>query len=261
MSLLSLVVVNLILSYARSQTLPRHLRERFTMGFWHLEPIVLAMNGLLLIGVSVYAFFNAISSILRGGRELAFGIGIIYAAITLMVCVAVAAIAIRANRRIRSDFIRLDIHSWVMSAGITAALLVAFSLGLAVRGTEWGWTLPYIDPVVLALICLIMIPLPVAGVRQALSDILLVAPVDLKQHVDEVCSDFVETHGFLSYHAYVAKIGRAREIEICFIVPPGGQPRPLAEWDSFRTEVAIAIGRRDPHRWLTILFTEDPAWA
>ena len=49
---LSLVVVKLITSHATSLQMSRKLRERFTMGFWHLEPMVLALNGILLSGGS-----------------------------------------------------------------------------------------------------------------------------------------------------------------------------------------------------------------
>lgn len=261
MSLLSLIVVKLITSYANAQTLPLRLRERFTMGFWHLEPIVLALNGLLLMGVALYALFNAVSSLLEGGRDLEFGIAIAYAAITLMVCVTAATIGHRANRRIGSDFIRLDVQAWIMAGGITAALLVAFTVGRAMQGTHLAWVAPFVDPAALAVICLVIIPLPVAGVRQALSDILLVTPADLKQHVDEVCERFVKQHGFLTYRAYVAKVGRGRDMEIYFIVPPGSPARQIAEWDALRDELSDTIGGDTPDRWLTIVFTEDLEWA
>ncbi|KRA82685.1 cation diffusion facilitator family transporter [Altererythrobacter sp. Root672] len=261
MSLLSLVVVNLITAYAQSTDLPPRLRERFTMGFWHLEPIVLAMNGLMLIGVATYALFNAISSLLEGGRELQFGLAILYAGITLAICATVAAIETRANRLIGSDFIRLDVRSWVMSGCIAAALLVAFGLGIAVQGTQFQWVSPYIDPAALALICLVVIPLPITSVRRALSDILLVTPADLKQRVDEVCARFVAEQDFLTYRAYVAKVGRSHNIEVYFILKPGGPPRAMAKWDALRDEIGEAIGGDGPHQWLTIVFTEDLEWA
>ena len=72
MSLLALAVVNLITSYTASTNFSRRLRERFTVGFWHLEPIVLGLNGVLLIGVAIYALINAVSSLVKGGRDLEF---------------------------------------------------------------------------------------------------------------------------------------------------------------------------------------------
>jgi predicted Co/Zn/Cd cation transporter (cation efflux family) len=35
----------------------------------------------------------------------------------------------------------------------------------------------------------------------------------------------------------------------------------VAQLDAIRQEVGDAIGDEGPNRWLTISFTEDPAWA
>lgn len=261
MSGLSLIVVRLITSHASSLQMSRKLRERFTMGFWHLEPMVLALNGILLSGVAIYALINAVSSLLEGGRHLEFGIAMVYAALTVAACVSIALIEGKANRKLRSDFVAMDVKGWVMSASITAALLIAFCFGYAVQGTSLEWVSPYIDPAVLALVCLVIVPLPMSVVRQALADIFLVTPGDLKQHVDAVAQAFVERHGLQSYRAYVAKVGRSREIELYFIVPPHMAAKTIEQWDAWRNEIGEAIGGEGPNRWLTVVFTGDPEWA
>ncbi|MFE3836502.1 cation diffusion facilitator family transporter [Pseudogemmobacter sonorensis] len=261
MSLLSLVAVNLITSYAVAGNLSRKLKERFSMGFWHLEPMILGLNGTLLISAAVYAFVTAIGSLLEGGRDLEFGWAIAYAVVTVIACAAIAIVEARANRAIKSEFVRLDIKGWIMSAGITAALLIAFVIGFAIQGTQWQWISPYIDPAVLAMVCLLIIPLPISTVRQALADIFLVTPVDLKRHVDAVARAFVERHGLVSYRAYVARVGRSREIELYFIAPADGPARTIAEWDALRDEIGDLIGGEGPDRWLTVVFTGDPEWA
>jgi predicted Co/Zn/Cd cation transporter (cation efflux family) len=261
MSALALAVVRLITSYAVNVDLPRKWRERFTMGFWHLEPMVLGLNSTLLVGVAVYALINGVTSLLAGGHALHFGAALVYAALTVSACVAMAVVEARANRRIHSDFVRLDIKSWIMSAGITAALLIAFSIGYAIQGTAWEHLTPYVDPAALVLVCVVIIPIPLAEIRQALLDVLLVAPPDLKQHVDVIAKRFVERYAFEYYRAYVAKVGRSREIELYFVVPPDMPPRRIAEWDAIRDEIGRAIGGDESHRWLTIMFTSDPQWA
>jgi predicted Co/Zn/Cd cation transporter (cation efflux family) len=261
MGFLSLVVANLITSYARSRQLSRKLRDRFTMGFWHLEPLVLALNGVLLMGVAVYALFNAVSNLLAGGHNLEFGVAIIYAAVTVVACAVVAIVAGRANRRIGSELVRLDVKGWTMSTGVTAALLAGFCLGFAVQGTSWQWISPYIDPAILTVVCLVVIPLPISTVRQAFADIFLVTPADLKRHVDKAAQAFVEKRGFAYYRAYVARVGRQWVIELYFIVPAEMQAKTMAQWDVLRDEIGEAIGGEGPDRWLTVVFTGDPAWA
>lgn len=261
MSGLSLVVVKLITAHVTSKQMSRKLRERFTMGFWHLEPMVLALNGILLSGVAVYALINAVSSLLEGGRHLEFGIALIYAVLTVIACLTIAVVEARANRTLNSDFVRMDVKGWVMSASITAALLIAFCVGFAIQGTEWQWISPYIDPAVLALVCLVIIPLPLSVVRQAMAEIFLVTPSDLKQHVDSVAQAFVAKHGLQSYRAYVAKVGRSREIELYFIVPTTMAAKTISEWDALRNEIGDAVGGEGPDRWITVVFTGDPEWA
>lgn len=259
-TMVALLVAKLINSYNVGGTQNQRLVEKFTMGFWHLEPMVLGATGLLLSGATVYAFIDAIGSFLSGGRPLKFGQAIIYAATTLLISVAMAWVGARANRRLRSDLIAMDVKAWLMSAAITGALLVGFLVGFAIEGTSLGWMAPYVDPTVLALVCLAIFPIPLGAVRQALSEILMFTPVELKRHVDAVAQQFVDQQGFLSYRAYVAKVGRGRQIELYFIVPPGWPARTLEEWDALRKEIGDAIGGHSPDRWLTIVFTTNVEW-
>lgn len=261
MTVLALTVSSLVVRSAHGDSLPDVLRNRFTMGFWHLEPIVLGLNGILLMTVAIYALINAVLTIAHGGYETRFDIAIVYAAITFLICTVMAMAGWQVNRRLRSDFVSLDMKAWVMSGGITAALLIAFAVGLAVKDTPLSWIAPYVDPVILALVCVIVIPLPVGVVRQALSEILLVTPADLKAHVDRVATECVERERFLSYRAYVAKVGRATQVELYFVAPKDQSPKPLEEWDRIRDRVGAAIGGEGKDRWLTIAFTTDVAWA
>jgi len=100
---LALWVSSLIVKSAQTDALSGRVRNRFTMGFWHLEPIVLMLNGSLLMTVAVYALINAIISILNGGHQLHYGVAITYTATTVLVCAVMAVIGARLNRRLKSD--------------------------------------------------------------------------------------------------------------------------------------------------------------
>lgn len=180
MSGLALLVSRLIALSALPEQPRGKLRDRFTMGFWHLEPMVLGLNGMMLTGVAIYALINAVGSLMDGGRDLEFSYAIFYAVVALIACLGMALLETRANRTLKSDFVALDAKAWIMSGGITAALLIAFSVGYVIDGTELGWLTPYIDPAVLAVVCLVIIPMPIGTIRQALADIFLVTPLDLK---------------------------------------------------------------------------------
>jgi len=258
---LALLVARLI-SLSRSRdNISRKLDERFTMGFWHLEPMVLGLNGMLLIVAVTYALVTSIDSFLSGGRPLAFGYAIAFAVVSLIGDLVMVIYVRRANRKIDSELVALDGRSWIMATCLTAALLVAFLIGALIQGTSIAWMSPYIDPAVLALVCLALIPVPVATVRTALAEILLVTPRDLKTEVDDVAREIVRRQGFLGFRAYVARVGRGKQIELYFIVPPNSPARKLEEWDALRDEIGEELGDEGPDRWLTIVFTTDLEWA
>lgn len=261
MSTLALVVARLIAIDADPSRGKGKLRARFSLGFWHLEPIVLGLNGILLMSVAVYALVNAIISILSGGHALEFDYAILYAAITLAACLMMATVVRKKNAAIRSEFLTLDATAWMMSAGITAALLVAFIGGFFVESTSLAWIAPYIDPAVLALVSIVIIPMPIGTVRQALSDILLMTPAPLRARIDEVAEEVVQEQAFLSHRAYVARIGRLMQVELYFIVPAGMPARTIEAWDQLRDDIGARIGSEGPNRWLTIAFTADTEWA
>lgn len=258
---MALLVARLIAMSTSGGTMNKRLAERFSMGFWHLEPIVLGVNGLLLMGAAVYGLVNAVDGLLNGGRGLAFEYALIFAGISLVIELGAAAFVKMANRRIGSEFLALDAKSWLMSAGVTVAYLLAFGFGALAQGSRFEWLIPYIDPAALGLVCLAMLPVPVGTIRRALADILLVTPPDLKQQVDAVAQASVRRYGFESYRSYVARVGRGKQIELYFLVPGKWPAKTLEEWDRIRDEISDAIGDDTPNRWLAIVFTTDPEWA
>lgn len=234
--------------------------RRFQFGYWHIEPMVLAFNGGMLMLLCFYAFLNAVDSFLAGGRELDFDWAIAYATSVCVVSFGMFFYERSLNRRIGSDLVRLDAQSWLMSAAITSALLLAFAVASAMKGTRFEHLTPYADPVVLAVLTLCLVFVPIRTVRMALTEILLITPLELDRHVRQVMDAAIDRHGFQTYTSYVAKVGRAQFIEIHIAVPPKWPVDSVATADAIRREIADAIGGEGPQRWLTIDFTADARW-
>jgi predicted Co/Zn/Cd cation transporter (cation efflux family) len=256
---LALLVSRLILHDALRRDRPRRLRYQF--GFWHLEPMVLALNATLLVLAILYALGSALILLAEGGSAPDFGWAAVYAGSMAAICLGMGLRQRRRNRDLRSAFIALDVKSWIMSGAISLALLVAFALGWAMTGTRFEAWQPLVDPAILALVCLVVLPMPFSDLRAAVRDIFLVAPDDLDAQVTEVAARAVARHGFVEAHTYVARVGRSKLVDIHFVVPPGWAIGSVAELDAIRDRVGAEIGDEGPNRWLTICFTEDAEWA
>ena len=130
-------MARLIALSTQTDALQSRLNQRFTMGFWHLEPIVLGVSGTLMIGAALYAPVNAVDALMSGGRHIALGPAIAFAGLSIVGEGALAWFILRANRRIGSEFIALDAKNWVIAASMSACYLLAFLGGVLVQGTSW----------------------------------------------------------------------------------------------------------------------------
>lgn len=254
-SVVSITVAGLI---ARSVT-PLRLKEsttrRFASGFWHFEPMVVAISGVAMISVATYALVQSLLALFSGGRDIEFGPAVAYAAIVLTLSTAVGLLEHRANRRIGSSLVAMDVKGWIMTGGVTAALLIAFVIGLLLQGTSLAWLMPYIDPAVLTLIALVLIPVPLPELRRAIGQIGLVTPPLLQREAEAVAAATVAEHSFAGSRVWAMEQGRSRQFEITFLVPPARGTQPLEAWDAIRDGVEQALVGENPHHTVTISFT------
>ena len=233
--------------------------QRFQYGYWHLEPLVVALKAGVLMTLVAFGFLGAVQSLMSGGYATELGPAILYAVMVVFICTATWFWMWRHNDRIGSSLVAIDMKAWAASGIITGALLIAFLAALAMQGTQFEHLIPYVDPAILALLSLLILPVPWNDARAAFQDIFGIVPADVDAHVHQVMDAFIERHGFAGYESYVTRTGRARFIEISVLAKPGMPPRTIEHFDGFRQEIGSAIGDAGPDRWLTIMFTADPA--
>jgi len=240
----------------------REASERFQHGYWHLEPLVAALNGSILMLLCFYAFLTAALDLREGGRELAFDLAIAYAVVVAIVCFAMTAYQRRINRRADSEFVRIDMQGWLMAALITSALLVAFIIARLLQGTAWAHLTPYVDSVLLMVLTAGFMPVPIGIVRRATREIFLIAPSALDEEVHAAMASVMAREGLLTYYSHVAKAGRGHFIEIHIVTTPGfAADRGVAVMDEIREQIAAGLSPPPERRWFTVAFTADERWA
>lgn len=240
----------------------REASQRFQHGYWHLEPLVAALNGSILLLLCFYAFLNAVSGLIEGGQRLSFGFAIIYALVVAVVCFALAFYQQRINRRAGSEFVRIDMQGWLMAGLITTALLVAFVIAMLLERTQWAHLTPYVDPLLLALLTLCLMPVPINIVRRAMKEILRMAPSAVDREVHAAMLPVMRREGVLSYYSHVAKAGRGFFIELHIITTPTfAAQEGVALLDEIREEIAAGLSIPAERRWFSVAFTAEERWA
>lgn len=248
------------LSLLVARLLAKGVGRRFQTGYWHIEPLVLTLNGSVLLMLCVYAFANAVSALMHGGHALVFDSAIAYSAVTAAICALMHRYTLNGNRTVNSELIALDVESWWMSFSITASLLVAFLIGYALQGGAYAYLTPYIDPGILAVLALALIPGPARAVVKALGQVLKITPNALDHEVTGLMARMSHRYGFEAFTHSIVQIGRGLFVEIHIQLPESMNAWTVNELDGVRREIASGIGREGPDRWITIGFTRDRHW-
>ncbi|MGF6612456.1 putative Co/Zn/Cd cation transporter (cation efflux family) [Paraburkholderia sp. WSM4175] len=121
------------------------------------------------------------------------------------------------NRAIDSELIGVDIKGWLMSASVSAALLLAFSIAWLLERIGHGHLTPYIDPGVLALLTLVLIPMPmpVGTVIGAVKEVLLIAPPDLERELLDLMQQLAASSSTRTMRRASAAACSSRGISCC----------------------------------------------
>ena len=249
-----------VLMLITARLIAKQSNARFQFGYWHLEPMVLLIEGSFLLLIAIYAFLNGVFGIINGGRDIELGLVIVYAAVFSLVEFAYFFYVRYRNRRLKSSLIQFDNISWLVDAMLSVGLLVSFLAALLLKSQGYGQWALYVDPAILILLALSMLAPAWKILKPAMRDVLGIVPDQLDSQVRQVMDQAKAAHGFDDYVSYVQKHGRARFIEIHVVLPANYPIAAVATLDALREEISTALGKPDAARWLTISFTGERKW-
>jgi len=259
-SLLSLIGAGLSLLAAKLVVKPEN--RRFPFGYSHVEPLVLSVNSFMVLLICVYALINGIERIRSGGNAVdAEGViwfGLLSGAISFAIWIYERRVA----RRIDSPLIEADAREWLIDFGFSMVTLLGFAVLLFLEEPARGAWARYADPVMVAAMALLAIPMPLGVLRRSLREVLLMTDAgdEVTRRVEAVMEAIRSEHDIARYVHHVVKTGRTRFIELDIVVGPNFALQTVAEQDRLRERIWRAIDMPLDNAWLSICLTGDPRW-
>jgi cation diffusion facilitator family transporter len=248
-----------LLSLIVSQLLARGGSRRFQYGFFHLEPLVTAVGGAILSIACIYAGITAVWNLMSGGHLVAFGKAAVWATVVSFCGFGMYVYIGRKSRELNSALLALDARAWLVTAALSIALLVGFVFAALLARTPFAVWVPYVDPLMLLLIVVAVLPVPLTTVVRAMLEVLQVAPDDLDRSVKAAMDEITARHGFLDYSTHVARIGRTMFVEIHVLVEPCSRI-DVDTSDDIRIQLSNRLRATGPELWLALDFTADRLW-
>lgn len=234
--------------------------EEFPAGYSFFEPLVNGLKGVIVLGVSLMAFFEAIGSVLDGGRVIDIGPAMGYGVFAVIACLSLAVVMNRGAKSTKSPLVEADAKNWIVNGAISTAVLAAFVLAFFLQDSSLRSIVPYVDPCLVILVVAISISVPVRMSWAALLELLNRTPSP--QILAEMRGVLREGLAHLPVrHLYVRVIqpGRTRSV-MAHVVLPEDHPVTLAQLDATRRSIQESLEARHRPLISDVVFTANPEW-
>lgn len=244
-------------SLAAARLSKREPSARFPFGLEAVVPLAVGMQGLALLGMIAYAAMEAVRVILDGGSEVAAGAVAAYGAATAAAALGVWAWISRVDPT--SDLLDAEARSWWAGFILSVVVLLGSLIAIGLRAFGLTGVEPFVDPVLVLIACLLLIPIPIGMVRTMLVELLEGAPdAEIVEAVSGVIRSVQEEHRLPDPILRVAKVGRKLYVEAAFVVEEAWD---VAGEDRVRRSTDVALAELPYDLWLNIELTGDPELA
>lgn len=257
-----MVLVNLYIA----ALLTRGATPNYQFGYAAFEPLVITLRGAMILAGAGYAFWMAVRAVLDGGRPLSMGIGVLYAVIAAAGCVVLWIGVARAAKATQSPILQTDARAWLMDAGLSAGVALAFLAGYLLQGSRLEHLLPYLDPALVILMVVGLVSIPLRTLREGLRGLLGGAPeAGLQDKLNSRAREVLSELDLQDFLIRMARMGRLLYALVYVHVPEDTQIRGVRDLDGARDALEKALQGEAraagvPHVEVDTVFTTHPRW-
>ena len=241
--------------------------ERFPWGREAAEPLVVILKATTLGALCIYAAVGGVVDLLRGGRDVEFGLAVVYALIATAASLTVGLVLRRGTKSASpvgpgTDLVRSEAAEWLGDALLSAGVLVGFLAALILTARGRSDLAAYVDPamVVLVSVAFLVVPfrLVLGGTREVMS---MSPPADVQTELRACVDDLEKRYGIQESFVRAAKVGGRMDIEIDFVLGPESTVVTVADSDEVRSDLHERLAALGYERSVVVTFTTDRRWA
>ena len=235
--------------------------DNFHFGYAYFEPLLNTIRGLLILLLVAFGVGSALIAVFSGGRPLNAGMALIYSVIIGAICISLSVVQRRNAKKTGSPLLEVDARNWFIDGMLTIAVGIAFLGAFVLSHTVWANWVAYVDPAVVIVLGLAMVPTPLSIVLGGVGELLHVAPEhsvqeDIRQRIDRA-TDGLDLR---QLDVRMVKVGRYFYVLAKLIVGDDFRCYDIGELDGIRGSIAAELTRCHPRLVLDVVFTADDRW-
>lgn len=204
-----------LLSLAVAKYLEKPSDNRFPFGRAVLEPLVIALKGLVILLVVGYSLYSSVVDLAHGGHAVDASVATLFGVINVVGCAFAWWQIHRMNRKHSSGLIVAEVKQWQMDTMLSMVITVAFILAWLMTLTPYAHYAVYMDSTLMLMMGFYFVKVPLTMLKSAMREILLMTPdKEICMSVDQgILATNRESEQVLEL-AGVTKIGRELWVDV-----------------------------------------------
>lgn len=242
-----------LVSFKVTTLVARGPDRQYPFGYYVFEPILNFGKAAMTCLVSLYALVVSLMALSQGGREVETGIVAIFVGCSAIISLLIAWRIRRTARDVVSPLLAVEGMDWAVDGFISLAVAVAFLGATFLRTTPFAWMIPYVDPAIVIVLVVLILPYPIRTARRAARQFLMqgVEP-EVKRQITRAIRSVLGRPAHLIWDVHAIEVGRVLFIYLLVASPAEGPYGTLVAQDEQREAIVEALTERLAPRPLDI---------
>lgn len=222
--------------------------SRYPYGREGVTPLVIGVQGFVLLATLVYAAVEAVYTIRLGGSEVEAGPAVVYGVVTT----AASIVFWRwiEARSANSDLLVSEATAWKVGALRGVGMSLGFVVLWILTDSSWQRVAPYVDPVMVLITCVVFVRAPLHMVRSTVWELLERAPAAaIQEPVVAVVRDVFREFDIDQPVVRMTKVGPKLYVEVDGLAHP---ELSIVDEHRIRTELHRRLEQVPLDLWLNL---------
>lgn len=237
--------------------------KKYPFGASNIESIVIIFKFSIILMLVIVSMVHATNTIIQGGNSPDFGVGVVYALLSTIICVVISIMLKKVAQNKQSALVLAEANQWVFDSVTSLTVFISFLLARFMIVTNTFTELvAYIDPLLVLVLGVYLLKTPIVSIKKQIHYLLEVAPNEkIMKHLNAIVKDIENKYNMKESFVRASAGNGSLFLEIDFVVSNSQNQFTITQQDIIRQEISNRIKQLPHDKWITVAFTNDRKWA
>jgi cation diffusion facilitator family transporter len=237
--------------------------KKYPFGAENLEAMVIIFKFVVILVVIIVSMVFATNTILAGGNQPVFSVGVVYAFVSVFVCWIMSVYLKKSAVKKQNALLLAEADQWGFDTITSLSVFVAFLVAVLLIRFEIlsSWVM-WIDPALVILTGIYLMKTPIQSIIKQINFLLEEAPNQkVMNQLAYIIKDIQEEYQLKETFVRASMGNGKLWLEIDLVVSALSKVHTIEDQDLIREEINKRIERIPSQKWMTVSFMKDRKWA